>query len=459
MLGPVRISPSSGAPNVSTRVASLAFLACFVGVEARADDPPAKAKLPVVVLIGDSIRLGYAPVVVEQLKDIAQVIGPEANGGDSNNVLQHLDEWVIRHDPAVIHINAGLHDLTTPTNTGAKQVDLDTYKKNLTAILHRLENETSARIIFATTTPVIDARQAGKPVLLHEADVQAYNRAALDVMKLSPTVQIDDLHAAVMSLAPEKSLGPDGVHFTPEANQALGQTVAASIKRALRDDPPVTREAVCRWASVPPMIDGRLNDPVWKNATVIDKFPAYWKNADAGIPTKARLLWDNDALYFSGEMSDAELRAFGTKHNDHLWNGDVFELFLKPSKARPAYYEFQGNPNGAIFQVAFPERGAKVGDFSALPRLGVTLAVRLDGTLDTSSDVDHGWTIEGRIPWSIFTPTGGRPEPSAVWSFALCRYDYGREGTQPVTMSSAPLRYPSFHRHEDYGKLRFEGVR
>jgi lysophospholipase L1-like esterase len=445
---------------VSTRLASLAFLACIVSVVARADDPPAKAKTPVVVLIGDSIRLGYAPGVVEQFKGVARVISPEENGGDTKNVLEHLDEWVIRHDPAVIHINAGLHDLKTDPKTSARQVDPETYKKTLAAILHRLENETSARIIFATTTPVHDARhQAAKPFVRREADVQDYNRAALEVMKASPTVQIDDLHAAVMSLGPEKSLGPDGVHFTPEAYQSLGQTVANSIKKAVRDDQPVTREAVCRWTPVPPTIDGRLDDPSWKNATIIDRFPAYWKNADAGIPTKARLLWDNDALYFSAEMTDAELRAFGTKHNDHLWNGDVFELFFKPSKALPAYYEFQGNPNGAVFQVAFPERGAKVGDFSALPRLGVTLAVRLDGTLDTPGDVDRGWTIEGRIPWTIFSPTGGRPEPDAVWLFALCRYDYGREGTAPVTMSSAPLRFPSFHRHEDYGRLRFEGAR
>ena len=69
----------------------------------------------------------------------------------------------------------------------------------------------------------------------------------------------------------------------------------------------------------------------------------------------------------------------------------------------------------------------------------------------------QGWTVEGRIPWTAFQPSGGKPKPGDVWRFALCRYDYGPEGTKPVLMSSAPLTQPSFHRHEDYGKLRFDG--
>jgi hypothetical protein len=89
----------------------------------------------------------------------------------------------------------------------------------------------------------------------------------------------------------------------------------------------------------------------------------------------------------------------------------------------------------------------------------MTVAVRLEGTLDKPGDRDLGWTVEGRIPWSAFAPTGGKPEPGAVWTFALCRYDYGPEGTQPLLMSSAPLRKPSFHRYEDYGRLTFEGPR
>ena len=220
----------------------------------------------------------------------------------------------------------------------------------------------------------------------------------------------------------------------------------------------VTRNAVCRWAKEPPVLDGKLDDACWKTASVIDHFGTFWTNPKKSIAgTFAYLVWDDDALYYAGSMTDAELRSFGTKRNDHLWNGDVFELFLKPSDERPEYYEFQANPRGAVFEVLFPKRGHDFGGFANAPPLDTKAAVALKGTLDSEGDRDEGWSVEGRMPWSSFAPTGGKPKAGADWRFAICRYDYGPKGTDPITMSCAPLTRPSFHRYEDYGTLRFEG--
>ena len=229
----------------------------------------------------------------------------------------------------------------------------------------------------------------------------------------------------------------------------------------LNDIDMVTRAAVCRWAVEPPVLDGKLDDKCWQGAAVIDRFASFWARPKKPRPgTFAYLVWDDDALYYAGSMPDAELRSFGTKRNDHLWNGDVFELFLKPSAERPEYYEFQANPRGVVFEAPFPKRGHNFeGGFSNAPLLGNKAVVALRGTLDQPGDRDEGWSVEGRIPWSAFAPTGGKPKAGTEWLFAICRYDYGPEGTKPVTMSSAPLSEPSFHRYEDYGKLRFEGGR
>jgi len=222
----------------------------------------------------------------------------------------------------------------------------------------------------------------------------------------------------------------------------------------------VTRQAVCRWAEQPPLLDGKLDDRCWQKAVVIDRFATFWtdtKTARRG--TFAYLVWDDDALYYAGSMTDAELRSFGTKRNDTLWNGDVFELFLKPSALKPAYFEFQANPRGLIFEMAFPKRASNVGDFTTAPLLGSKAVVTVKGTLDRPGDRDEGWTVEGRIPWSAFVASGGKPKPGDEWLFAICRYDYGPEGTKPTLMSSAPLTRSSFHRYEDYGKIRFDGPR
>ena len=238
---------------------------------------------------------------------------------------------------------------------------------------------------------------------------------------------------------------------------AIFLLLAAGARAA---EPPVTREAECRWISKAPTIDGKLDDPAWEMAQVIDKFPAFWQSAQPGPAhaTKARLVWDRDALYYAAEMTDADVRAFGTKHNDPLWNGDVFELFFKPSRDRPEYFEFQSNPRSVLFEAAFLERNRPTEPLATSRPLGMSAVAVVDGSLDQPGEVDRGWTVEGRIPWSAFAPNFARPEPGASWSFALCRYDYyGPEKTAPVLMSSAPLTRPSFHRFEDYGQLRFVG--
>ena len=158
-------------------------------------------------------------------------------------------------------------------------------------------------------------------------------------------------------------------------------------------------------------------------------------------------------------MTDKELRAFGTKHNDMLWNGDVFELFFKPEVDKPAYYEFQVNPKSVVLELQFPERGFSFEKLAAKPPLGMIAVAQLKGTLDQPGDEDTSWHVEGKIPWTIFAPSGGKPKVGDTWRFALCRYDYGKEGTEPITTSSAPLTKPNFHRHEDYGQLIFEGQR
>jgi len=419
--------------------------------------PDAEADLPVVVLVGDSIRQGYAPIVAERLKGRARVVAATENGGDSRNVLAHLDEWAIRPKPAVVHLNAGLHDIKFTPATGAHQVEPGEYSDNLRAILRRLGGETSARVIVATTTPVVDGRQAksGLPFRLREADVEAYNRALTRLVDGSATVALDDLHAAARGLGPDSALSADGVHFTTAASRALGERVAASIEAAL-GEPAAAREAVCRRAGRAPKLDGVLDDPAWAGAAVIDKFPAFWSGTPSGGATRARFLWDDDYLYFAATMDDAELRSSGVRRNDRLWFGDVFELFFKPGEARPAYYEFQVNPRSVILELAFPGRGADFEALAARPPWGLEAVASVDGTLDQPGDRDRGWAVEGRIRWSAFEPTGGRPAAGSAWRFALCRYDYGPEGTQPTLTSSAPLRRPSFHRHEDYGRLRFE---
>lgn len=206
-----------------------------------------------VILIGDSIRMGYESVVRRELGGLAEVWAPEENGGNSRNVLAHLDEWALARSPDVVHINCGLHDLRREFGSPAHAVPLDEYEANLREILGRLQRETRAILIWATTTPVNEAwHHARKEFDRFEADVRAYNEAAARVTQ-ALGIAADDLYGVVTGAGRDNLLLPDGVHFSTEGYEVLGQAVARAIRPCLISVPAdLALRYEWRAASMPP---------------------------------------------------------------------------------------------------------------------------------------------------------------------------------------------------------------
>lgn len=181
--------------------------------------------LPRVLLIGDSISIGYTEPVRVELTDKANVHRIPENGAATLIGVKNLDKWLGTSKWDVIHFNFGLHDLRL--DDGKRHVPLPDYETNLRTIVQRLQ-QTGARLIWATTTPVPDAEV--KPPR-RNADVIAYNAAATRIMNESG-IAIDDLYALAKPRLQELQL-PANVHYTPPGYKALGHQVAESILRAL----------------------------------------------------------------------------------------------------------------------------------------------------------------------------------------------------------------------------------
>ena len=192
------------------------------------------ANLPLIVLIGDSIRMGYQNHVASQLAGQAEVWAPKPNGGDSRNVLAHLDQWVLARQPDVVHVNCGLHDLKRAFGA-ASAMPLDEYERNVRQILQRLQRELNGAVVWATTTPVDENwHHQNKGFDRLEADVEAYNVAARAVVE-DLGVPIDDLFAVVQQKGKARLLTQDGVHFTEEGSRLLGRVVAECVWGHLSD--------------------------------------------------------------------------------------------------------------------------------------------------------------------------------------------------------------------------------
>jgi lysophospholipase L1-like esterase/dienelactone hydrolase len=203
-------------------------------VPALAAAQPPKTELPKVLLLGDSIRQGYAPIVAKKLEGVAEVVSPKENGGDTANTLKLLDGWLAAGKPVVVHFNCGLHDLKFGKKSSTFQVPPDEYAKNLKLIAERLRKETPS-IVFASTTPIIDDRHAARKADFDrfDKDVKAYNERAGKVMN-ELGVPVNDLYRIVQDGGPAELLSKDGTHYTPAGYERLADAVVDSVKRQLK---------------------------------------------------------------------------------------------------------------------------------------------------------------------------------------------------------------------------------
>jgi acyl-CoA thioesterase-1 len=220
--------------------------------------PKEDPDLPRVLLIGDSISIGYTQPVRALLAGKANILRIPANGGPTSRGLQHIDKWLDAGPFDVIHFNWGLHDCRIQWPKDELQIPIEDYEANLKKLVERLK-QTDATLIWATTTAVVDGKP-GERRKRRLKDVQAYNAVARRIMD-DAGIPINDLYAALMSIdeskvatdeePPAKGKGKakaktppkpmtrqgittrDGTHFTGKGYQFLAKRVAAAILKAL----------------------------------------------------------------------------------------------------------------------------------------------------------------------------------------------------------------------------------
>jgi acyl-CoA thioesterase-1 len=196
-----------------------------------------KPNLPRVLLIGDSISIGYTTRTQDALAGQANVLRIPENAGSTRDGLEKIDRWLARRPHwDVIHFNFGLHDLKKQKSgspnpdqldvTGAVNIPLAEYEANLEALVQRLK-QTGARLIWASTTPIPE----GSPGRVRGDEV-AYNEAARRVMERNG-VRINDLHACIQP-SEAASFPPGDVHPNDPGKEILARQTAAEISQALK---------------------------------------------------------------------------------------------------------------------------------------------------------------------------------------------------------------------------------
>ena len=205
-----------------------------------AEETPAETALPKVLIIGDSISIGFTPHVVEQLDGKAVVKHHKGNAKHTGTGLKQLDQWIGNTKWDVIHFNWGLWDLCYrhPKSkvqgkrdkvNGTLTTTLEQYEKNLDKLVSRLK-KTDAKLIWAHTT-VVPEEEAGRIV----GDDKKYNEVAAKIMK-KYGITINDLNSLSREFPPDFFSKPGDVHYTQDGYQKIAKQVTAHILTILEDE-------------------------------------------------------------------------------------------------------------------------------------------------------------------------------------------------------------------------------
>ena len=187
----------------------------------------------------------------------------------------------------------------------------------------------------------------------------------------------------------------------------------------------------CYRAAGPLHIDGKLDEPSWIAAPQSTPFVDIVTGEPAWFKTTVAMLWDDECLYFGLTAEETDVWATLTDRDSRIYEDNDLEVFIA---AGDAYYEFEINALNTVYEVFWIWRDALipgsryygVPEFDLATRHTMTLsgvgghvhprgerlgfldwdfpglkhAVHIEGTLNSRTGTDRGWTAELAFPWT-----------------------------------------------------------
>ncbi len=189
-----------------------------------------------VLLLGDSIRMGYDKTVKKTLGGRAEVYFPSENCRFASYLLRYFHEYLKLDEERradVIHWNAGLWDCLRLFEEDV-HTPIEIYSYYIDRVCARMKKLCpNAKIIFATSTSV-QSEKMGAKFKRYNEDIEEYNRVAVEIVK-KYGFEVNDLYALSLSL-PEEAHS-DAVHYyTPYATEKFTNQVLSYILPALDID-------------------------------------------------------------------------------------------------------------------------------------------------------------------------------------------------------------------------------
>jgi hypothetical protein len=204
----------------------------------------------------------------------------------------------------------------------------------------------------------------------------------------------------------------------------------------------------------PIKVDGILDDPSWGGAHLLGPFVKSRDGSSSPLKTEARILYDDNFLYFSSRFADDNIWATMRKRDEHLWTEEVMEVFLQADPGKPSYIELEVNPLGTLIDI-FLLDVRKPLHYESWNSEKIQWAVSVDGTVDGRPG-DKEWTCEIAFPMEDVIPAPNiPPKPGGRWRLNMYRVE---KLPQPAGLAWSPTG-GDFHRPNLFGEIVFSDRR
>ena len=221
--------------------------------------------------------------------------------------------------------------------------------------------------------------------------------------------------------------------YSAAVDEALAKLLPASRSNEMRESARAVAQLAGKsvfapQAEQPPVVDGKLDDPAWKDLPWNGGFYAYGGSAAAKYPTFFKAVYRKGRLYVAVKcMQDmTNPKASTIVRDGKVWLDDAVEIFLdRPDAAENEYFQAVVNINGVVFDM-FKNDAAE------------NFEIETGG----QRAADH-WTLEFSIP---LDKIGMSPEQFSGLRFNLVRDTWGAGPGKPVQIS---CWFPTFFGHGD----------
>ena len=205
--------------------------------------------------------------------------------------------------------------------------------------------------------------------------------------------------------------------------------------------------------SEPIKIDGNLDDTAWNKASLVGDFVNNLDGSQSSYKTEARVLYDDNFIYFAFRCVDENIWATMKRRDQHLWDEEVVEVFLQGDPNQPGYIELEVNPLGTLLDL-YMLAPRKPLHYESWNSEKLRWAVKVKGTVDGKPG-DAEWTCEIALPVEdVVTAPHRPPLPGDHWRMNLYR---GESRPTPAGLAWSPTLKEDFHIPQRFGDLVFTG--